>query len=161
MKLARMTALEVDEDREGAEALGRRLRVELLRVLHQVEGERAPMPFPRQARREARQGAPVLEVGTEGIVVTRDELVAADHALARAGVDAPGVRVSRGGGRRGRETQKRARKRGVAGAKLEARVRESHLRAERRAIVDLHEIEGDGLRARDRHLRVELPPGLP
>src|SRR5471032_1093909 len=95
MKLALMAALERDVDRERTEAMRRSLRVELLGVLHQVQGERAPARQPRDAHREAIGPAPVLEVGTEGIVVARDELVAEDLALAHAGVGAPGVRASR------------------------------------------------------------------
>src|SRR5450631_696828 len=108
MKLARMAALEGDVDRKRTEAMRRGLRVELLGVLHQVQGERAPTRQPRDAHREAIGPAPVLEVGTEGIVVARDELVAEHRALAHAGVGAPGVRASRRERRRGRPAQERA-----------------------------------------------------
>src|SRR5258708_18857701 len=82
MKLARMEALEGDVDGDRTEALRGGLGVEFLRVLHQVEGERAPTRQPRDAHRESRHRAPIIELGPEGIVGVLAELVAADHALA-------------------------------------------------------------------------------
>src|SRR5258708_14096148 len=161
MKSARNAAgSERNVDRERAEAARLALPVEFLRVGDEVDRYHAPLRPIREARGDAPDGAAMLELRSEPVVVAPDELVARDGALAHAHVGAPVAGRSPREGRRGREAKLGARERLVADAQLEARVRVGLLAAQHGAVMDLEEVGEEGLRANRRDVGIQCATQL-